>query len=57
MKAKEAGIQYSVFTNSMTEGTWEDLKERTLPTKPEELIFYGIVLYRPKETVSIEGSS
>ncbi|MBM3192068.1 MAG: DUF2000 domain-containing protein [Chlamydiae bacterium] len=52
MKAKEAGIQYSVFTNTMTEGTWEDQKTRTLTTKPEEIIFYGIVLYGPRELVT-----
>lgn len=52
MKAKEAEIQYSVFTNTMTEGTWEDQKARTLVTKPEEIIFYGIVLYGPKEIVT-----
>lgn len=52
MKAKEAGIQYSVFTNTMTEGTWEDQKARTLATKPEEIIFYGIVLFGPKEIVT-----
>lgn len=52
MKAKEAGIQYSVFTNTMTEGTWEDQKARTLNTKSEEIIFYGIVLFGPKEIVT-----
>lgn len=51
-KAKEAGIQYSVFTNTMTEGTWEDQKARTLATKSEEIIFYGIVLYGPKKIVT-----
>jgi hypothetical protein len=52
MKAKEAGIQYSVFTNTMTEGTWEDQKARTLVTKPDEIIFYGIVLFGRKEIVT-----
>lgn len=52
MKATETGIQYSVFTNTMTEGTWEEQKARTLATKPEEIIFYGIVLFGPKELVS-----
>lgn len=52
MKAKEAGIKYSVFTNTMTEGTWEDQKARTLTTKPEEIVFYGIVLFGPKEIVT-----
>ncbi len=52
MKAKEAGVQYSVFTNTMTEGTWEDQQAKTLATKPEDIIFYGIVLYGPKEIVT-----
>ena len=52
MKAKEAGIQYSVFTNTMTQGTWEDQEARTLASKGEEIIFYGIVLFGPKEIVS-----
>lgn len=52
MRAKEAGIQYTVFTNTMTEGTWEDQKARTLATKAEEIIFYGIVLYGQKEIVT-----
>lgn len=50
-KAQEAGIQFSVFTNTMTEGIWEDQEARTLATKPEELIFYGIVLFGPKGIV------
>lgn len=52
MQAKEAGIQYSVFTNTMTEGTWEDQKIRTQTTKPEEIIYYGIVLCGPKEIIT-----
>lgn len=52
MEAKEAGIQYSVFTNTMTEGTWEDQEARTLNTKPEEIVYYGIVLFGPKEIVT-----
>lgn len=51
-KAKEAGIQYSVFTNTMTEGTWQDQEARTLATKQEEIIFYGLVLFGPKEIVT-----
>lgn len=52
LEAREANIQYSVFTNTMTEGTWEDQAERTLTTKPEEIIYYGIVLFGPKEIVT-----
>lgn len=51
-KAQEAGIRYSVFTNTMTEGTWQDQEARTLATKGEDIIFYGIVLYGPKEIVT-----
>lgn len=52
MEAHEAGIQYSVFTNTMTEGTWEDQEIRTLSTKPEEIIYYGIVLFGPHEIIT-----
>ena len=52
MEVKEAGIQYSVFTNTMTEGTWEDQEARTLATKSEEIVYYGIVLFGPKEIVT-----
>jgi hypothetical protein len=52
MEAKEAGIHYSVFTNTMTEGTWEDQKARTLAVKPEEIVYYGIVLFGPQEVVT-----
>lgn len=52
MKAKEANIQYSVFTNTMTEGTWQDQEARTLSTNPEDIIFYGMVLFGPHEIVT-----
>lgn len=51
MEAKEANIQYSVFTNTMTEGTWVDQEARTLATKPEDIVYYGILLFGPKEIV------
>lgn len=50
-KAKEAGIHYSVFTNTMTEGTWEDQEARTLATKQDEIIYYGLVLFGPQEII------
>ncbi|MBS0623420.1 MAG: DUF2000 domain-containing protein [Verrucomicrobia bacterium] len=52
MKAKEAGLQYAVFTNTMTEGTWADQEARTLATKQEDIIYYGLVLFGPHEVVS-----
>lgn len=51
-KAKEMGLQYSVFTNTMTEGTWKEQEERTRATKPEEIIFYGLVLFGPVDVVT-----
>lgn len=51
-QAKEAGIQYSVFTNTMTEGTWEDQEKRTRAAKGEEVTYYGLVLFGPKEVVT-----
>lgn len=51
-KAKEAKLQYSVFTNTMTEGTWEDQEARTLATREAEIIFYGLVLFGPQEIVT-----
>jgi hypothetical protein len=52
MEAKAAGIHYSVFTNTMTEGTWEDQEARTLASTPEEIVYYGIVLFGPKDAVT-----
>ena len=52
MEAQEANIQYSVFTNTMTEGTWEDQETKTLATSREDIIYYGIILFGPKEIVT-----
>lgn len=52
LKAKEMGVYYNVFTNTMTEGTWQDQQARTLASKHEEVVFYGIVLFGPKEKVT-----
>lgn len=50
-KAKEQGLHYSVFTNTMTEGTWEDQQKRTLESQSENVIIYGLVLYGPEDIV------
>lgn len=52
IKAKEAGIQYSVFTNTMTEGSWQDQEARTLATQEEAITYYGLVLFGPQEIVT-----
>lgn len=51
-KAREMNIQYSAFTNTMTEGSWQDQEARTKSTKREEIIFYGLVLFGPEQMVS-----
>jgi hypothetical protein len=50
-KAKELGMQFSVFTNTMTEGTWEDQRSKTVQTNPMDIEFYGILLFGTKELV------
>lgn len=52
MQAKERGVQYGVFTNTMTEGTWKEQEERTLKASSEEVTYYGLVLFGPHEVVT-----
>lgn len=52
MQAKERGVQYGVFTNTMTEGTWKEQEERTLKASSEEVAYYGLVLFGPHEVVT-----
>lgn len=51
-EAHQADIKYSVFTNTMTEGTWQDQEARTLAINPEEIVYYGIILFGPQEIVT-----
>jgi hypothetical protein len=50
--AKENNLHFSVFTNTMTVGTWQDQDERTKQLKQDEIQFYGIILYGPETIVS-----
>jgi hypothetical protein len=52
LAAKESGIQFVDFTNTMTIGTYVEQIERTLQTKDEELIYYGIILFGDWDKVS-----
>lgn len=45
-------IRLRMVNKKMTEGTWEDQEAKTLTTKPEEIVYYGIVLFGPKEIVA-----
>lgn len=50
--AKEAGVDFVDFTDTMTVGTYIEQIERTKMTKEEALIYYGIVLYGPWDKVT-----
>jgi len=50
--AMEQGIRYSVFTDTMTVGTWEEQIAKTKTTPEEELNFIGIVLFGEWDKVS-----
>jgi hypothetical protein len=53
---KQEALQQSIactdFVHTMTGGAYTEQLERTLQTKQEELIYYGIVLFGPWEKVS-----
>jgi hypothetical protein len=50
--AQEKGIQFVVFTDTMTVGTFVEQIERTKNTKEADLIYYGIVLFGDWAVVS-----
>ena len=50
--AKEQSMQYSVFTDTMTGGTYQEQLERTLTTSEERLVYYGAILFGPWDAVS-----
>lgn len=50
--ALQAGIKFVDFTNTMTEGTYQEQLERTKQTKEAELIYFGIVLFGDWDKVS-----
>ncbi len=50
--AKEHEIECSVFTDTMTVGTWEEQAERTKNTQEADLKYYGVVLFGEWDKVS-----
>lgn len=50
--AREAGIQYADFTDTMRIGTYSEQIERTKQTREEELVYYGVVLFGDWQKVS-----
>jgi hypothetical protein len=51
-EAKERGIQFVNFTDTMTIGSYLEQIERTKGTPEEGLVYYGIVLFGPWDAVS-----
>jgi predicted metal-dependent phosphoesterase TrpH len=51
--ARETGIQFVDFTDTMTVGTYVEQVERTKQVKEADLIYYGIVLFGDWEKVSL----
>ena len=51
--AKEQSIEYGIFLNTMTGGTYQEQLERTLQTQESALVYCGCVLFGPWEAVSI----
>ena len=51
-RALEAGIDFVVFSDTMTVGSWEEQLERTRGTNESDLTYYGIVLYGPWDKVT-----
>jgi hypothetical protein len=45
-------IKYIDFTNTMTEGTYQDQLKRSSETKEENLEYYGIILFGDWEIVT-----
>lgn len=53
--AKEMGVKFVDFTNTMQEGTFLEQLERTRQTPESELDYYGLVLFGEIETINEIG--
>lgn len=51
--AREQKIQYTVFLNTMTGGTYEEQLANTKQMPEDQLIYYGCVLFGPWAEVSL----
>lgn len=51
-QAVAQNIPHSVFTNTMTEGGWEEQVARTASSHQDDLVFYGIVLFGDYATIT-----
>jgi hypothetical protein len=48
-RALGAGLACASFTNTMTEGSYVDQLERTRTAPPEQLVYYGLLLFGTRE--------
>ena len=51
-QAVTANIKFSVFTDTMTVGTYQEQLDRTAQTSEEALVYFGIVLHGPWDKVT-----
>jgi hypothetical protein len=55
-KLREAAIEknliFNDFTDTMTIGTYQEQLEKTAKTNPEDLVYFGIVLFGPWDEVT-----
>lgn len=52
-QAKDEKMYFSVFTHTMTGGTYQEQLDNTLQTPEEQLIYYGAILFGPWDQVSL----
>lgn len=51
-QAISKSIAFTDFVDTMTIGTWAEQEKRTAETKPEDLMYYGIMLFGDATTVT-----
>ena len=52
-QAREEGLQYDIFTDKMTGGTYHEQLENSAKSLEDDIIFYGVVLFGSYEKVSL----
>ena len=51
-EALARSIGFTDFTETMTVGTWQDQEARTAQTNPEDLVYFGIMLFGDSDEVT-----
>lgn len=50
--AIQHGVSFCDFNDTMTIGSWEEQQKRSLETREGDLVYFGMVLFGPWETVT-----